>query len=220
MTLAHGRLRDVADAALRFAMRVMPPAQRRWVLAARYELRAIEDHGAALRWALGGLRAACMARWRSLRLLDQRSVRWSGAAVLLCCAAMVMLPALLTLGFRLQQGSFLELLARMTPGDDWHRLVPAMQALPDSVHVLLLAAGFCYLAGAVGVLRRQEAAAVAVLVGVALDLATRVIGQVFIEPAAVVVGNSSILAQVIVPLVLPLLWSFAASSGRGAESTS
>jgi hypothetical protein len=188
----------------------MPEPQRRWTVAARHELHAIADDRAALRWALGALRTACAARWRDLRLLDRGTVRWSAAALSLCCALTAIFPTLLTLAFHLQRTWLLDALGQMTPGDDWQRFVPLMQQLPAGLHALLLAAGFCYVVGTLGILGRRSAAAMAVLAGMALDLAARTFGQLVIAPADVVVHDPSLLAQLIVPVALPLLLSFAA----------
>lgn len=188
----------------------MPEAQRRWTLAARRELHAVEDDRAALRWALGALRTACAARWRSLRLFDRRSVRWGAAALSLCCGLTVLFPTLLTLAFRLRSTRLLDVLGQMTPGDDWRRFVPLMQQLPDWLHALLIAAGLCYVVCTLSILRRHNVAAIAPLLGVLLDLATRALGQLVVAPADVAVHDPSLAAQLIVPVALPLLLSFAA----------
>jgi hypothetical protein len=210
MILSRGALRRLADAASRCAARVMPEAQRRWTVAARHELHVIADDRAALRWALGALRTACAARWRDLCLLDRPSVRFSAAALSLCCALTVIFPTLLTLAFRLQSTRLLDLLGQMTPGDDWQRFVPLMQQIPDWLHALLLAAAVCYFVGTVGILRRRSLAVIALLLGMALDLSARALGQLLIAPADVVVHDPSLLAQLIVPVGLPLLLSVAA----------
>jgi hypothetical protein len=56
------------------------------------------------------------------------------------------------------------------------------------------------------------------LAGVSLDLATRSLGQLVIEPARIVVPDPSLLAQAILPVVLPLLLSCAALAGSKAEA--
>jgi hypothetical protein len=218
MTGTRRPLRNLADAACRCASHLMPRVQRRWMAATRNELHAIGDDRAALRWALGGLRTACMARCRSLHLLDHRSVRWSGALISLYCALSVMFPTLLTLALGLQRTRLLEALGQVTPGDDWHRFVPLMEQLPDWLHAMLLWAGCCYMAGALGLLRRRGTAAIALVAGVALDLATRSLAQLVIEPAHLVVHDPSLLAQAILPVVLPLLLSFAALAGSKTEA--
>lgn len=210
MTHMRRALRRLADAVARFAARVMPLARQRWALAACHELHAIADDRAALRWALGALRTACAARWQSLRLLDRLSVRWSAAALLLCCGLTVIFPTLLTLAFRLHSTPLLEALGRMTPGDDWQHFVPLMLQLPGWLHALLLAAGLCYVVGTLSMLRRRSAAAIAVLIGVLLNFAAETLGRAVISPADVVVHDPSVLAQVILPAALPLLLSLAA----------
>ncbi|HEX5048840.1 MAG TPA: hypothetical protein VFX89_17130 [Gammaproteobacteria bacterium] len=87
----------------------------------------------------------------------------------------------------------------------------ALRRLADWLHVLLLiAAGLCYVACTIGILRRHSAAAIAPLLGVVLDLATRALGQLVVAPADVVVHDPSLAAQLIVPVALPLLLSLAA----------
>jgi hypothetical protein len=196
----------------------MPASRKHWSLAARNELHAITDDRAALLWALGGLRTACTARWRSLHLLDRRSVRWSSAALSLCCALIVALPPLMTLAFRLQLDALLIALGRITPGGEWQPFVPLMEQLPGWLHTVLLGAGFCYLAGAMGVLRRRSSTAFTVGAGLVLDLAARALGQHLIAPTAVVIRDSSLLAEVIVPVFLPVLISIAASAGSRTEA--
>lgn len=57
----------------------------------------------------------------------------------------VMLPSMLTAAYRLHGAVLTESLGRMTPGDDYHRLVPLLNAIPAWLHAMLVSAGACYL---------------------------------------------------------------------------
>jgi hypothetical protein len=112
-------------------------------------------------------------------------------------------------------------LGRMTPGDDYRRLVPLMEGIPLWAHVLAVAAGACYSLAIVCLVRRRRAASVALMLGVAIEVMGTVMVRPIIEEIGVrAVAQPSLLAAVILPLVLPLLLALAAWSGSRRESDS
>ena len=172
-----------------------------------------------MRWAIGRLGAAIATRMRRLYLLDVLAVRAAGVMLALFCAADVTLPTAMTAAYRLGALGATQDLGRMTPADDYQRLVPLMEAIPAWLHVLLLAAGACYLVAVVCLLRRRRAAYPALLLGVTLGLATRLLARPIVDATGVtVVASPSFVAAALLPVGLPLLLAFAAWSGSRRDS--
>jgi hypothetical protein len=106
----------------------------------------------------------------------------------------------------------------MTPGDDYQRLVPLMEAIPAWLHALSVAGGTCYLLAILFLLGRRRAAHFALLAGVSLGLAATILGRPIIAEVGVrAVPNPSFLSAVLLPIVLPLLVALAALSGSRRE---
>jgi len=211
--------RRISEALIRHAASVMPSALQHWADAMRNELAYMTDDREALRWAIGCLGAAHVARLRGLYLLDVPAVRAVGVVLAAFRAFDTMLPTLLTIAYRLGASGTTERLGRMTPGDDYHRLVPLMEAIPSWVHALSIAGGACYLIAIVCLLGRRRAAHVALLLGVSVEFALKVLGRLIVADVGVAaVPHPSFLAAVLLPVVLPLLLAFAAWSGSRRES--
>jgi hypothetical protein len=214
MAHSESTRRRLADALVRGAGRVMPPGHQPWADAMRNEMAYTADDHEALRWAIGCLRAASLARIRGLYLLDVPAVRAAGALFATLRAFGAVFPTLLTLAYRQGSLGMTERLGRMTPGDDFHRLVPLMEAIPVWVHALAAAEGACYLAAVICLLARWRAAYVALLAGVSLEFVLTVFGRALeTEVGVAAVPDPSFLAAVLLPFVLPLLLALAAWSG-------
>ena len=208
------RRRRLSAALIAYAAGVMPSAQRHWADAMRNEAAYMADDREALRWAVGCLRAAHLARLRGLYLLDVPAVLVFGALLAAFRAFDVVFPTLLTMAYRLDASGATAGLGRMTPGDDYQRLIPLMAAIPSWVHALSAAGGACYLVAVVCLLGRRRAAAVALLLGVGVELTLTVLGRMLARDVGVAaVPDPSLLAAIVLPFVLPLLVALAAWSG-------
>jgi hypothetical protein len=211
--------RRAADALVRHAVLVMPDPLAHWAEGMASECAHVDDDRAALRWAVGCVRVAHLARLRNLHLLDNTPIRAAGVLLALFSAFGAMFPSIITLAYRMRSG-MLEGLGRMTPGDDYRRLVPLMNAIPDWLHVLTLAAGACYVVAALCLLRRRRSAYVALLLAVALELsAERLTRPIAASVNVVVVADPSLLSAVLLPVVLPLLLAFASWSGTRRDAS-
>lgn len=211
--------RRLSRALMRHVASVMPASQRHWADAMRNELSAMADDRAALRWAIGCIAAACIARMRGLYLLDVAAVRVVGVFLAGFRAFDVVFPTLLTTAYRLGALETTDRLGAMTPGDDYHRLIPLMEAIPTWIHALSIAGGMCYLAAIVFLLRRRRTAYIVLLVGVCIELALKMLGRLLVDHVGVAaVPDPSFLSAVILPFVLPLLLTLAAWSGSRRES--
>jgi hypothetical protein len=212
-TPSGGWRRRLADVLVRHAARVLPASLGHWGQAMQNEFAYVPD-GEALHWAAGCAAAAHATRLRRLHLLDSVIARSAGAVLMLFCAFDAAFPTMMTLAYRAGSRAVTSGLGRLTPGDDYQRLVPLMTAIPGWLHALAIAAAACHLLALVHLLRRRRSAHVPLLLGVALQLATRVLVQPFRTAAGVVVvENPSFLSSILLPIILPLTLACAAWSG-------
>jgi hypothetical protein len=219
MTPQATRTRRLADAVARYAMRVMPDALSHWALAMQSELSYVDDDREALKWAVSCVRSACAARLRHLYLLDLLAVRTAGVIVAACCAGEMTFATTMTVAYRLHATGTTEILARMTPGDDYRRLIPLMEVIPVWLHGLLVTGGGCYVVAIFCLLGRRREAYLVLFLAVLVTVATRTLGRPFIDAAGVVaVPNPSLLSTVLLPIVFPLVLALAAWSGSRRPS--
>lgn len=190
-----------------------PPELQRWAEAMRQETAHVPDDRAALRWAMGCLRAATVERLRRVYLLDVPGVAIAGSLVGAFRAFDVMLPTALTLAYRLRSIGIAERMGRVTPGDNYQRFIPLMDVLPAWLLALPVVAGGCYVMAIVLLLRRQRTAWLALLLGVGIERITTIAGRPIAASVGVVIAPPSMLADVLLPIVLPLLLAVAAWSG-------
>jgi hypothetical protein len=212
--------RRLAQALARHAVRVMPSALAQWARAIGNELAYLTDDRAALRWALGGVGAAYRIRLSHLWLLDIGAIRVAGVLLMLFRAFDVMLPSMMTTAYRLHGDVLTDRLGRMTPGDDYHRLIPLMNAIPAYLHAMLVTAGTCYIVAALCLLARRRTASVLVLAAVVIEFSSQVFSEPILAATGVVVTtNRSVLVAILLPIAFPLLLAGAAWSGsrRGSD---
>ncbi len=216
-TSADGRqpatIRRSADALARAAAWLLPDSQQRWATAMIHEVASIERDHEAFRWSVGCLYAACVARGRALYLLDIAVVRWGLVLLATFRALDVSLPTTLTAAYTMRLG-LTSGLGQLTPGDDVTRLIPLLEAIPIWLHMLIVVGAFCYLSAVVSTFRRQPTAAGSLLLGVAIEqLASFAARPIVAEVGVVAAPHPSLTATSILPIVLPLLFAAAASSG-------
>jgi hypothetical protein len=205
--------RQVAHALIRAAAHVLPSSQQRWATAMLLEIDHIETDRAAVRWALGCVYAACVERVRSLYLLDVAAIRVAGVLLAGFRVLDAGMPTLLTMLYRAQSASIADV-ARLTPGDDYRRLVPLMEAIPFWLHAIIVLAVVLYVAAGVATWRRRSMAAVFWCMAIAAEQwASFAARPILADVGVVVVQQPSVLAAVLLPVVMPLLSAAAAWSG-------
>jgi hypothetical protein len=112
---------------------------------------------------------------------------------------------MLTIAYRLNMGLAAENLGQLTPGDNYSRLIPLMDAVPIWLHALWVLAGCLYLVAFVLVIWGKGRAHLLVLAALCVEIIARLVGQPVIDATGIVVNpNPSIIASVVIPYVLPL----------------
>ncbi len=111
----------------------------------------------------------------------------------------------LTISYQMGALGVAERLGRLTPGDDYRRLVPLMDAVPVWLHGLWVLAAILYLTALVRFVRRKGAAHVPVLAAVGIEVVATLVGRPIVAATGVVVNpNPSAIATVVIPFILPL----------------
>ena len=178
-----------------------------------HEVASIGRDREALRWSAGCLYAACLARGRSFYLLDIAVVRWGLVLVATFRALDVSLPTMLTAAYTMRLG-ITSALGQLTPGDNVTRLIPLMEAIPIWLHAMIVVGGCCYLSAVLATFRRQPIACGSLLLGVTVEqLASHAAQPIVADVGVVAAPHPSLLATLILPIVLPLLFAAAAASG-------
>ena len=215
---SQGHARRIAHALVRFAAHLMPSSQRRWATAMVHETAHVEGCSEALRWAAGCVFAAGAERVRSLYLLDSAPVRVAAALLASFRVLDVGMPTLLTLAYRFRAAAASNV-GRLTPGDDYRRLVPLIDAIPVWLHVIVVMAVVLYVAAGVATWRRRTVAAgFWCLAIVAEQWASVAATPILANVGVVVVQHPSVMAAVLLPIVMPILSAVAAWSGSRAAA--
>jgi hypothetical protein len=150
--------RRIALALMEHAAHVLPSARSKWAEAMRHEIHHIENNREALTWAGGCVLASYVERSRVMSVMNWG---WARAALVLSigCEALSMLFATaLTVASRLHYLGGAAFLGTFTPGDDYRRFIPLMDATPWWIHALWVTAAVLFLACAVQLLRKRRAA--------------------------------------------------------------
>ena len=99
-----------------------------------------------------------------------------------------------------------ERLGRLTPGDDYGRFIPLMDAVPPWLHGLWVLAGSLYLLAIADVVRRTGRAYLAILAAFSVEVVANLLARPIVGATGVVVNpNPSLIAAVVIPFILPLL---------------
>jgi len=123
----------------------------------------------------------------------------------------------ITVAYKMNAIGIAERLGRATPGDDYRRLIPLMDAVPWWLHGLWVVAGVLYLVAIVRLLGRASLAHVIVLAALSCEIAASQLGRPIVEATGIVVNpNPSIFATVVLPMILPLLVAAALWANRPA----
>jgi hypothetical protein len=157
-----------------------------------------------------------------MKIMDLLFVRLMLAALIAFKAFDDLFATALTIAYRMNAEGAAERLGRLTPGDDYGRLVPLMDAVPWWLHGLWVLGGVLYLIAIAGAVRRRGWAYIPVLAAVGIEVVAKVVGRPIIAATGVVVNpNPSAIATIVIPYVLPLLLALVLwQSGRPTSASS
>ena len=131
------------DRLARCAACLLPADRASWGEAIKSEVDHIDDHRAALRWAVGALWAAGTERIGAL--LNTRMAAWALALFALWQALAVFFAPVLIIAYRLRWLGIDDFLGGRLPGDHYQRFVPLMTTTPAWETALWIAVGLLYL---------------------------------------------------------------------------
>ncbi len=167
-------LRRVALALMTHAAAILPPARSSWAEAMNHELQHIEGDLEALMWAAGCVLASYVERSKVMNVLHTWYVRGFLALLILSQALSMLFATVLTAAYRLQYVGVATFLGAFTPGDDYRRFIPLMDATPWWLHGLWVAASVLFFVSAWQLVQDRAAAfplfAVAWILGTAGNL--------------------------------------------------
>jgi hypothetical protein len=151
-------LRRLASALTVHAACMLPPARSDWGEAMKHELDHIDGDLEALTWAAGCVVASYVERSKVTDLIHT----WYARVLLTLLIASQVLSMLfataLTVAYRLHYVGAATFLGGFTPGDDYRRFIPLMDAMPWWIHGLWVSASVLFLASGWQLLRKSRAA--------------------------------------------------------------
>ena len=151
-------LRRIALALMTHAAAVLPPARSSWAEAMNQELQHIEGDLEALTWAAGCVLASYVERSKVMNLIHTWYARGFLALLILPQALSMLFATVLTASYRLHYVGLATFFGAFTPGDDYRRFIPLMDATPRWIHGLWVAAAVLFFASAWQLLRDRAAA--------------------------------------------------------------
>jgi hypothetical protein len=208
-------LRRIATALLDHAASIMPSHRSAWAEAMKREIHHIERDREALTWALGAVVAGYLERTRLSSAIQAPGVRLFLALFICAQAADQMFATALTLAYRLHATGLAGFLGRLTPGDDFRRFIPLMDATPWWLHAVWIASCILCLVAAGDLLGNRRsafpafcAAWIAGVAGAILSHASPEYRTAFSFPASHVVRDLLIpAARTLAPAVVAVaLW--------------
>ncbi len=147
---------------------VLPESRAFWANGMMNELAHIDDDGAALSWAMGGVMTAYLER--ASEVFGSGPVRGLMVLPLLFEVMQSVFAQTMTLAWRMGATGVLGVMGAQTPGDDYHRFIPLLQLVPDWYVAAGFAAGALVLASAVQLVRRRRSAVVLFVVGIVVGI--------------------------------------------------
>lgn len=158
MSTRASLLRRFAAALMAHAAGILPPARARWAEAMTHELDHIDGDLEALTWAAGCVLASYVERTRVMNVLHTWYARGLLALLIATQVLSMLFATVLTLAFRLHHLGVAAFLGGLTPGDDYRRFIPLMDATPWWNHGLWVAASGLFFASAWQLLRDRPSA--------------------------------------------------------------
>jgi hypothetical protein len=199
------------------AARMMASAE--WGEAMRNELDEIDDDVEALRWAIGSVLASY--RERLMSMLDRPTVRWLFAFLVVVLGVREFFAPALTFAYRFGDLPLAQTLGGFTPGDDYRRFIPLMEATPLWLLGMWVASGATFLASAMMLVWKRQAAFLCFVAAVFLEIASGLIARTLPEyQAAFSFGSFRWVRDAVIPaaqITLPLAMTVAfwAMTSRG-----
>jgi hypothetical protein len=215
MTSRPTLLRRLASRLMAHAAGVLPAARSSWGEAMQRELDHIDGDVEAFTWAAGCVLASYVERSRVMPLMANRYVRLVLVLLIATQVVSMLFATVLTAAYRLDQLRLASFLGAFTPGDDYRRFVPLMEATPWWLHALWVSAAVLFFASALELLRNRRTAfplfAAAWLVGAAGNLISESLPahrQAFSFPAPMIMRDYVIPAAtvLIAVVVATCLW--------------
>lgn len=158
MNPGQSPVRRLAIALVDHAAAILPKEKSAWADAMRREIQHIERDSEALAWAAGCAVASYVERSRLGSLLQLIWVRRIVALFLLLRAVDLLFATVLTLAYRLNLLKLAGFLGAFTPGDDYRRLIPLLNATPWWVHAFWVAGSLFCAVAACELLRNRRGA--------------------------------------------------------------
>lgn len=150
--------RRMALTLMKHAAQVLPPARSPWGEAMKHELHHIEGDLEALTWAVGCVIASYVERSKVMNVIHTWYARGLLTLLIGTQVLSMLFATVLTAAYRLHYLGVAALLGGFTPGDDYHRFIPLMDATPWWIHGLWVAASVLFFVSAVQLLRNRRAA--------------------------------------------------------------
>ena len=221
MSAPASLLRRFAFGLMAHAAAILPPARSSWADAMKHEIDHIDGDFEALTWAIGCVLASYVERTQVPNVIQTWYVRGPLALLILGHALAFVFATALTLAYRLHYLKVARLLGGFTPGDDYRRFVPLMDATPWWIHGLWVTASVLFLISAWQLVRNRRAAfpvfAMALVLGTVgnvISHATPAYREVFSFPEPQFTRDYLIpAATAVVPvLIAAALWAHARRS--------
>ncbi len=151
-------LRRLASALMVHATDILPSARSPWGEAMKHELHHIEGDFEALTWAAGCVVASYVERSKLMKVIHTWYARLLLTLLIASQVLSMLFATVLTAAYRLHFLGVAAFLGGFTPGDDYRRFIPLMDATPWWIHGLWVAASVLFLVSAWQLLRNSRAA--------------------------------------------------------------
>jgi hypothetical protein len=151
-------LRRLALALMAHAARILPPARSAWAAAMAHELQHIDGDLEALTWAAGCVLASYVERGKAMDAFRTWRARAILAIPIFWLVISFLFATALALAVRLGSPGAAEFLGGFTPGHDYRRFIPLIEATPWWIHGLWVSASMLFFASAWELLRNRAAA--------------------------------------------------------------
>ncbi len=142
-----------------------------------HEFQHIEGDLEALTWAAGCVMASYVERSKVMNLLHTWYARGFLTLLILSQVLSMLFATILTAAYRLNYLGVAALLGGFTPGDDYRRFIPLMDATPWWLHGLWVAAAVLFFASGWQLIRDRPAAFALFAVAWVLGTAGNLISQ-------------------------------------------
>jgi hypothetical protein len=151
-------LRRFASALMGHAVAMLPSVRSAWGDAMEHELHHIEGDLEALTWAAGCVVASYIERSKVMDLIHTWYARVFLTLLIASQVLSMLFATALTVAYRLHYLGVAAFLGGFTPGDDYRRFIPLMDATPWWIHGLWVSASVLFLASGWKLLQNNRVA--------------------------------------------------------------